>query len=141
MTPSRLRSLLSRSLGSLLLGGLIAATTDGGGQALADTTDTILAACDLPAKAALPDDGLCALFAERMAAAWPGRRVELAPEGAEATLRLVVLSAAPGRLEARIDWTGAPAGPAIGTAQADAPLDTAALAAFLDRLIAETPPP
>jgi hypothetical protein len=112
-----------------------------GGQALADTTDTILAGCDLPAKASLRADVLCTLFADRLAAALAGRAVEAAPEGAAASVRLVVLAAAPGRVEARIDWAGAAPGPALGTARADAALDEVALTAFLDRLIAETPVP
>jgi hypothetical protein len=117
--------------------GLAAQARTLGAQTLPDSPAApLLAACNLPAKASGPVDGLCPLFLARLSAALPGRTVRPAEDPAAAAVLLDVLALAPGRLEARILAAGAAPGPALGTARADAPLDEAALAAFLDRLIA-----
>lgn len=88
------------------------------------------------AKQPLPE-GLCALFIDRLAAAYPDRAVR---QGDSADLQLVVLRAGSGLLVARLDVAGQ-SGVARGTGRRGAPLDAAALARFLDALIAATPLP
>ncbi|MFN4158587.1 MAG: hypothetical protein ACK4GO_09315 [Gemmobacter sp.] len=86
--------------------------------------------------------GLCARFVARVARVWPG--AAMGPEAA-ADLRLVVIRAQPRRFMARIEWrTHAgdwQAGPELGAARAGGALDAAALDAFLDALIAQSPRP
>ncbi len=90
-------------------------------------------------KLQLPED-LCALFLERLAAAYPDRTVTLAETGAgPADLRRVVVRAAGGLIAARIERTGHTSGPTLGAGRRGAPLDRTALARFLDGLIAVMP--
>lgn len=140
---ARMGARMGAGLLALIIGGGLAVLPQpfAGGHALADMTDPILVSCTLPAKAALPADRICALLADRLARAYPGRTVRLADGDDPATLRLDLMTAAPRRLEARLHWAGADPGPARGTAIADADLDETAMAAFLDALIAATPPP
>lgn len=93
-------------------------------------------------KAPLPE-AWCTLFAERLAAAYPGFRVE---RGEPGTLiaRLVAEHASARRFEARLVWLqdGAEtAHPPLGTARMDGDLDGGAVAEFLDHLIAQSPAP
>ncbi|KMK63975.1 hypothetical protein [Puniceibacterium sp. IMCC21224] len=111
-----------------------------GAEAMGNSPRQLTATCGTEgAKTALPD-GLCALFLQRLAVAYPDARVT---EGSE--LRLVVQKLSGVSITARIDTVQADGVTQQGAHRAmmrrGAAPDQAALSQFLDALIGATPLP
>lgn len=77
---------------------------------------------------------ICALFGQRLAAAFPGRSVTRATD-ADADVVLAVDRAAARSFMARLDWRGRPPGEMRGIARQDADLDDAARSELIDSLL------
>ena len=75
---------------------------------------------------------VCALFGQRLAAAFPSRPVARAPD---ADVVLVVDRATARSFMARLDWRGQPPGALRGVARQDADLDDAARSDLIDSLL------
>ena len=112
---------------------VVAMTFTGG---CSETNNPMTVTCRAEGAKTRTPAGLCPMFMDRLAQAYPGRAVVLS-SAASAAVTLVVTDAAQGRFMARIDQ-GPATGPVRGMARKDAPLNDAALARFLDGLIAET---
>ncbi|SOC06414.1 hypothetical protein [Rhodobacter maris] len=128
---------MARPLVTLLAGlSIIATPLPAPAEAQRGDTAPLAIACraDRPKEPVTAE--ICALFAERVAARYPGRAVRL--QTAHTALTLVLLEAGRQRFVARIDHA-AGEGLAQGTARFDAPLDAAARAALIDRLLEAAP--
>lgn len=88
-------------------------------------------------KASLAEDA-CAIFQDVLAATYPQAR--LAGGGGAADVVLVIERARASALTARIDWGGKP-GQSLAMRRADQPLDSTAVAGFLERLLQANPRP
>lgn len=133
-----------REFGKIALGGALAAlcwaAASEEGSAMGAAPAPILVACATEgAKTTLPE-GLCAQFAAELAAAYPDRGAALADAGQTPAVRLVVLSASPRSLTARMDWGSQP-GQSLGTALSGGSLSPQHIARFLGDLIAANPAP
>ncbi|MDR7123685.1 hypothetical protein [Pseudotabrizicola sp. 4114] len=77
-------------------------------------------------------EAVCALFGQRLAAAFPGRLVTRAPA---ADVVLAIDRATARSFMARLDWRGQPPGEMRGIARQDADLDDAARSELIDSLM------
>lgn len=127
--------------GTLCLYMLAAPAGPGWAGPCADTDATTLwvgcVAAD--SKVALPE-GVCGLFINGLGKDHPKKDLQIVAFGQDADVVLVINHASARTFMARIDWGEVP-GTTLATSRAGKPLDTAAIAAFLQKLIAATPRP
>jgi hypothetical protein len=120
-----------------IVGGMLLAIGIGHAPG-AQASETIRFACTAASSKVGDLAPLCRLFEKRLASAYPRADLRLG-EAAEADIVLVVDSAGPYTLVARVDWRGRPQGEALGTARRGAPLDDAGRASLLDSLLSASP--
>ncbi|MFD2173099.1 hypothetical protein [Rhodobacter lacus] len=130
---------MARPLATLFVGlSVIAAPLAAPAEAERGAATPLAVACRSDQPKLSTPEAICALFVERVAARYPDRAVILQESPAPA-LTLVLLQASTQQFVARLDPPGG-TGEAQGAGRFDAPLDDAARAALIDRLLDAAPP-